>query len=96
MVSSKTNVFYHWNSSDSKVQHARGLKHLGNDAKRGCVRVRRNVEERVSAVCVCVPGWLTSELRLSMLWRAGHPVELFSAMPEECKAATSPSLPSSR
>ena len=44
-------------------------------------------------VCACVPAWLTSELRLSMLWRAGHPVELFSAMPEEFKAASSPSLP---
>lgn len=41
-------------------------------------------------MCVCVARWLTSELRLCMLWRAGHPVELFSVRTKECKAATSP------
>lgn len=33
---------------------------------------------------------LTSELRLRELRIAGHPVELFSEEPKECKAATSP------
>lgn len=36
------------------------------------------------------PTQLTSEMRLCTLWRAGHPVELFSEGPEECKAADSP------
>lgn len=51
----------------------------------------RNAKERVGAVWfVCVAGWLTSELRLCTLWRAGHPVELFSPRLQECKAAASP------
>lgn len=36
------------------------------------------------------PTQLTSEMRLCTLWRAGHPVELFSEGNEECKAADSP------
>lgn len=55
----------------------------------------RNMKESVSIVCVCVfkhVCWpvLTSELRLCMLWRAGHPVELFSPRLEECKPEASP------
>lgn len=36
------------------------------------------------------PTQLTSEMHLCTLWRAGHPVELFSKGPEECKAVDSP------
>lgn len=93
--SSNINVFFYLRySRNSKVQHARRIKHLGNDAKRGHAR-EGGMWRRGWALCVCVrmlvcvPGWLTSELRLCMLWRAGHPVELFLARPEECKAATS-------
>lgn len=66
------------------MQHATAFKHLGNDARRGCVGVAE-MWRREGTLAV-----LTSELRLYVLWRAGHPVELFSARPEECKAATPP------
>lgn len=65
------------------MQHATAFKHLGNDARRGCVGVAEMWREGTLAV-------LTSELRLCVLWRAGHPVELFLARLEECKAATPP------
>lgn len=72
----------------TKVQHATAFKRQGNDARRGCVGVAEMWREGTRAE-------LTSELRLYVLWRAGHPVELFLARPEECKAATPPSSHSS-
>lgn len=70
------------NFRNSKAQRTTGFKELGNVIRRGCGGGNRKWEERKKHMCVCVfLDALTSELRPCMLWRAGHPVELFSAKP---------------